>query len=779
MKNFTAILRKYTVAMVMNFAGLVFAFTAFMALMLQVGYQQGFDRTHPTSGRIYRVDKVGSAKDDVFKNILPRAYADDIIGSSPHIEAATISCPFIGETVFYAYMGEGMEPVPFKCGQEVVYPDVFKVFGIDIIEGSVSELENLSAVAIPHSLAKKLYGDEPAYGKIIRNDRAFGLNGETKIGEMTVGVVYEDFPANSQMRNYVYKNVGTSQQGSYGGANFTCWLLLDSPESKTLVEENFNNSFDYGENSDWLTDIELTPIEDIYFQDYGSAIYKNGSRGQMWLMVCISILVMLIGGINYSNFFTALAPMRVKTINTQKVLGSSLFQLRRNLIMEAVVFCLCAFAVSLCIVGPITEWICSQGLIDTSFKFTEQLQLVVLSAVVALSVGLAAGIYPSFYVTSLPAAFALKGNFAFSLSGRRFRTAMMILQYVISFTLLVFVVSVYRQNEYMITYDHGFDKEQILVTKLSQKHVSEKSDWLRERLSTLTEVEDVAYSMELVGGGDSYGTTTLPLGGEDVRVFTIYCSYNFLDVMGIPVVDGRNFTKSDGSSMAACAIMNQRVKELGGEMENPIVGQTAPVRINSMRNETAPLLYIVIPDGYASLDYAYIRLRSSNNKEEAISKVLEILNEMDPGYPFEIQQYDEILGILYNAEVKQGKVISIFSFLAAVLSLVGIFGQVLLDVQYRRRDIAVRKVYGAEIGTLIGDGIRRYFILVLASFALAVPVAWYAVTSWQAGFVERVELSPVTFILAFATIALLTLAIVAFQYWRAATIDPADILQKE
>ena len=778
MKNFLAILKKYTLAMVMNFTGLVLAFTAFMALMLQVGYQQSFDKMHPTSGRIYRVDKVGIGNDDVFRNILPRGYVDDIIGSSPHIQTATISCPFIEEGVFYAQRGNNLEPFAFKSAWDVCYPGIFEIFGTEIIEGSAKNLESYSNIAIPASLAKRLYGDDSAYGKVITNDRMFGFS-DANAREMVVGVVYRDFPANSQMRNCIYRHIGTMQQGNYGGANFACWILLDSPENKTLVEDNFNSNFDYGENKDWLTDIELTPIEDIYFEDEGSAIYRNGSRGQMWLLICISALVMLIGGINYSTFFTALAPIRVKTINTQKVLGSSQFQLRRGLIMEAVVFCLSAFAISLCIIAPVTEWLYSQGLSESYFTFAGQLPLVLLSAGFAVCTGLAAGIYPSLYVTSLPPAFALKGNFAFSLSGRRFRTIMMVLQYVISFALLVFVAQVYRQNKFMMEHDLGFDREQVLVTRISQKHYLEKEDWLRERLCSLPEVEDVAYASDLVGGEDVYGVTTLNLRGEDVRTFTLYCSYNFLDVLGIPVVDGRNFLESDTHGSQHYAIMNQKVKDLGGAIEETIIGQSGPVRVNSMRNESAPLLYIVLPDGYAALDYTYIRLHSGFSKTEALEKVYSVLKEMDSEYLFEVKHYDEILGILYEPEVKQGKIISLFTLLAAALSLIGVFGQVLLDVQYRKRDIAVRKVYGAEISGLVVGGLRKYFTLVMVSFIIAVPVAWYAVTQWQQNFAERTGVSALLFIGAFIAIQAITIAIVAFQYWRAATLDPADTLHKE
>ena len=414
-----------------------------------------------------------------------------------------------------------------------------------------------------------------------------------------------------------------------------------------------------------------------------------------------------------------------------------------------------------------------------SFKFDEQIPLVLLSTGIAVFIGVCAGVYPSFYVTSLPPAFALKGNWAFSLSGRKFRTTMLAVQYIISFVLLVFALSVYRQNGYMISFDHGFDKDQVLVAQLSERHVSGKSDWIRERLRMLPEVEDVAYALECIGGSDTYSVTSLDLNGVETRVFTVYCTYNFLDVMGIPVVDGRNFTESDNFNTAGCAIMNQKVKDLGGELNEVIAGQSGPVRINSMRNESAPLLYILLPRGYVAMDYMYIRLHSAENKEEVIEKIKAALAEMDPDYPFEIKQYDEILGGLYNTEIRQGKIISLFSLLAAALSLIGVFGQVLLDVHYRRRDIAVRRVYGAGTAGLVTSGLGRYFMLVGLSFIAASPIAWHLINGWQESFVERSGISLIIFAIAFIAVQTLTMAIVAFQYWRASTLDPADILQKE
>ena len=778
MKNFIAILRRYSIAMIMNFAGLVLALTAFMVLMLQISYQVEFDKGHPTSGRIYRVDKIGAVDDDIFKNIIPRGYADDIIGSSPHIIAGTIDCPFIGETVFNSILEDGMPPYVFKSKTDVIYPDFFKVFGTKFIEGSAEALNDLSQIAIPESLAKKLYGNESAIGHILTHNEGYKFGaGRTK--EFSVGAVYKDFPANSQIGNHIYLNVGSLHEGNYGGANFACWVLLDSADNKELVEQNFNDNYNYTD-SDWLTDIELTPIEEIYFGDEGSTIWKTGSRKQVWILICISILLMLIGGINYATFFTSLAPMRVKAVNTRKVLGSSIGKLRGELMLEAVLFSLAAFIVALGVMYPVSDWLVALGVSDMTFDFTSKLSLVLITGLISIVIGLAAGVYPSFYVTSLPTAFALQGNFAFSVAGRRFRTVMITLQFAITFALMIFALTVYRQNEYMTGYDTGFEKDRIAVVQISAEQYQFKSEWLQERLCSLPEVEDVAFALEGMGFSDSYSTFTLELEGQQVRCFSIYCSHNFLDVMGIPVVDGRNFLVSDVGN----AIMNQRLKDLGGKIEitegmGSIIGQTSDVRINSLRNETAPICYIYVPKDFATLGYVYIRLQKVYDKTGVTEKINAILTEMDPSYLFEVEYYEEVMERVYESEIRQGKIISIFSLLAAALSLIGVFGQVLLDVQYRRRDLAVKKVYGAETAGLMLDGLKRYAIIGIVSYAIAVPAAHYAVSRWLENFVEHTGLSAWTFILTFVVIMILTIGVAGFQYWNSANADPAEALRKE
>jgi len=331
----------------------------------------------------------------------------------------------------------------------------------------------------------------------------------------------------------------------------------------------------------------------------------------------------------------------------------------------------------------------------------------------------------------------------------------------------------------MTGYDTGFEKNRIAVVQISSEQYQFKSEWLQERLCSLAEVEDVAFALEGMGFSDSYSTFTLELQGQEVRCFSIYCSHNFLDVMGIHVIEGNNFHVSDVGK----AIMNQTLKDLGGieitESMGSIIGQTGNVRINSLRNETAPICYIYVPKDFATLGYTYIRLQEGYDKTDVTEKISAILSEMDPSYLFEVEFYDEVMENVYESEIKQGKIISIFSLLAAALSLIGVFGQVLLDVQYRRRDLAVKKVYGAETAGLVLDGLKRYVTIGIVSYAIAVPAACYAVSRWLESFVEHTGMSVWTYILTFVIIMTLTIVVAGFQYWHSANTDPAEALKTE
>ena len=280
LRNLKSLIRRYPLAVVLNFTGLVAALLAFALIFLQADYELSFDKCHPTSDRVFRVDK--KADESLFRNILPRGFADDIIASSAHIEAGCTLVPFFGE-VFFTAAEEGKTPVGYKRTVIFTSERFIDVFGIKMVEGNSKALETPGTVIIPQSLAQVLFPGESALGKLLKTDSKYLELAK----EAIVSGVYEDFPSNTQLGNDLYMPVGDIQKGSYGGANFVCYLLLDDALNAQAVADEFNTHFDFKPHGDWLTPIELVPLTSIYFRNEGN-IYKSGSRSQLLLLIAIA-----------------------------------------------------------------------------------------------------------------------------------------------------------------------------------------------------------------------------------------------------------------------------------------------------------------------------------------------------------------------------------------------------------------------------------------------------------------------------------------------------------
>ena len=258
LRNIKYTLRKYFVPMLMSLVGLILAFSAFMLISVQLDFENGFDRFHPDAGNIYRVDL--SDNNTIFRSILPPGFSDEVIRSSSHIVAGTVVCPFLGE-VYITTMKDGVSS-GFIETANVVSEDFFKVFGIKIVEGDSATLSKNEQLAIPQSMARKIFGNESPIGKQVKIKSGTGF---LRSDKWTVGAVYEDLPANSQIRNEIYMKIPDFYLQNFGASNFVCYLRLDDRENVSLVEDEFNSKFEFDKYRG-LTPIYLTPLVDVYFQ---------------------------------------------------------------------------------------------------------------------------------------------------------------------------------------------------------------------------------------------------------------------------------------------------------------------------------------------------------------------------------------------------------------------------------------------------------------------------------------------------------------------------------
>jgi len=764
------------VAVVLNFTGLVAAFVAFALIFLQADYELSFDKCHPTAERVFRADKKGD--ESLFRNILPRGFADDIIGSSAHIEAGCTFMPFMGE-IYFSVAADGKAPAGYKRDLIFVSERFIDVFGIKMVEGDSHALEGPNSVIIPRSLAENLFPGEPALGKLLKTDAKY----MELPREVTVTGVYADFTSNTQLGNDLYLTIGDVQKGAYGGANFVCYLLLDDAGSAGAVADEFNSHFDFAPHGDWLTPIELVPLTSIYFRNEGN-VYKSGSRSQLLLLIAIAILILGIGLINFTNFYVALTPLRIRNVNLQKILGSSTWRLRALVVAEALIWCICAFVVAALLLGPISEALATRGVLMQAFSIGKHWSLLLFVGTVAVATGIIAGIWPGIYSTSGQPAMILKGNYGLSASGKTLRSVLVGVQFVISTALLIFVLFVQRQSRFMQEYPCGYDKNNLAVVDIGGENGREKADWLQERMCSLPEVEDVAFANDLIGGADAYSTEGADFGDGQVSMSMIYCSWNLPQVLGLELLEGRDFNEGEFGPI----LFTQDLKAHGAEMKvyadefgdgAPIVGFIRNVNITSMRKADSPVAFQVHTRKGRSMPFAYIRLTEGTDRLAAVEKIQEVLTEMDPTMPYEVQFYDAIGKNLYSGEERLRLAVWLFSLLAVLLSLVGIWGQVLMDVQYKRMEISVKRVFGADMGQITSEGLMLYLRTVAICYVIAAPVGWLVVKYYLQQFAHRVGFMPSVFLLALVIVGVLCAAVVLYHYLKTARMNPAEALKNE
>lgn len=303
-RNFINVLIRFKVATILNVAGLAVAFAAFLIIMMQVSFEHNFDRCHPNSTRIYRM---GLSFPDGASMIHCRPLIESFIHSSPHIEAGTLINPYIGEMYVTVTKKEGKQG--FKETIITCHPEITRMFQFTMREGESSCLSEPEKALIPESMAHRLFGKESAIGKQIVPDG--GIWTKPGVKYLVVGGVYKDFPENTQLKNVIYTEMSPDYAlTNWISSNYFCYVMLDPSASPKEVAENFDAHFDYSKQyGDMAKDIhaELVPLTDIYYmnEDSSGSLVKNGSAEKTRLLTLIAFLVIIVAGINFTNFSTS------------------------------------------------------------------------------------------------------------------------------------------------------------------------------------------------------------------------------------------------------------------------------------------------------------------------------------------------------------------------------------------------------------------------------------------------------------------------------------------
>lgn len=806
-RNFLTTLRRYKISSLLNVIGLTLAFTAFYVIMTQVWWELGYNRSLHEADRIYLVENEDWYEPGKWSSWLNRPVPERVIASTAGVEVGGCMWGGFGSGTCWTSNEPSFGYNKFSASCGSVSLPFLDVFAFRSVEGDVHDIGKPKSVIVSREAAERM---RVGVGSLIWVD----TDEPQPDGAMEVVAVFEDFPDNSLLGECeVVKNLGETNLYTTSEWSFNYFVKFRpgaDPDEFARQWTNVNQEMqreaaekraaagDAADDDDesGIYGVRLSPVSDLYFESDSQAPCRQGSVVTTYTLLGIAVLVIVLAFINFVNFFFALVPVRIRTVNTFKVFGAPASSLRFNFVFEAfglvLIALLAAWYVSFALQG--TEF---ASYISASLALSQNLEVVGLVAVVAFVMALAASLYPAWYITSFAPALVVKGSFGGTRSGRRLRTLLLGVQFFISIGLIIATSFIRLQHDYMMHYDMGFDKENLLAVRLSERGAV-SYDALRQKLLSDPQVKDVtgATSRLVSVGRMGWGRE---FKGRQVAFQSYVVQPDFLRVMGIPITDGRDFLESDFDKELGTMIFNEAARrefemQVGDRIngfvspDEQIVGFCADFNFKPLQYGVSPFCFYLLPkkiqpENYWHLPHVvYVRMTPGADIAAVTAHIRRCIAEVDPRTEpgdIVVRVFDEELGLEYDNERKLTAIVGLFALLAVVIALMGVFGLVLFETQHRRREIAVRRVMGASRGEILAMFNRRYVMLVAVCFVLAVPVSIWAVRHWLAGFAYAVPLYWWVFALALAGVLAVTALTVTVRSWRAVNENPAESVKSE
>ena len=806
-RNFLTLLRRYTTSSVLNIVGMAVAFAAVYLIAVQVTFDLSYNRVIKNSERIYRLEHPSWSEDGTWTYSWNRRIPTEMCDVCPEIESAG-AINVLGnpqyQDEYSVRRNSSIENFTISIGSAEL--SALAVFPFEFIAGGIDEeFKANQGMIISESVAKRCnlnVGDRINYGR-----------GAISQAQLVISGIYKDFPKPSTMSNsegyIIMPEAKPEDEPNWGIPHYVLLREGASPkEAEQRMVEYLKNDcekrgFSEEEYKQQLALItpRLTPIADLYFADDTEPEWMHGSRTTTYTLIAIAVLILVISFINFVNFFFALIPSRIRAVNNYKIFGAPTAKLRLNFLVETIGLILVSlFGAAIIVVlfadTPLKEYI------STSVAINENWSLAGVMALCVVLLGVVVSLYPAWYITKFSPAFVIKGDFSASKSGRILRYTLVGVQYTISIALIICSLFVYRQHQYMLTKEMGFDKENLLVATLPYEAVNgqwsqvldyTKRDALLDRLKQNPQIKDIAMSRGSITNPVMSWTRQISL--NESQAFTVHVvSHNFLQVMGIDIVEGRDFMPSDELTETGALIFNETAAKefeltaessieghIGGE-KTPVVGICKDFNFQSAHYDVRPFTFLIYGKyGFDLPRVAYIRTVAGANIADVRKYIENTVLEMSPNSDPEkikVQFFSDELEFVYQREDKLSTLITLFSFLSIVISIIGVFGLVLFETQYRRREIGIRRVHGASVGGILRMFNRKYLYIVAACSAVAIPVSYYIISRWMEQYVYRVEMSWWVYALAVGVILLITIVTVSLRSWSAANENPMESIQK-
>lgn len=777
----------------LNLLGLSIGFAAFGALFLLTAYESSYDN-FPGANRVFRIKGIrinqdGSSRQSVYA---PFAAGPDMKASFPEVEHETRIIKTVG---MFRYADR------WTKSEEVAYvnEDFFHVFSISLLSGNTDNaLSQINTMVLSASFAKKVFGDEDPIGKQI------DYKGRTYYE--VVGV-FPDFPKNSHVKLDAllsFKNYEAIMRKDIAEEPWrwdipVTYLRVANVADEPALQEKIprlieEKTGEYLRQVYQQFQIELQPVADIHLKsNLEGELTKNGDGKLVIYLRTISLVVLLLAWINYISLSTAKSIERSREVGVRKVLGSGRAQLIVQFLAESLILQIAALllAIGILIIGqpywpefilPITDL----RQIPVSFWF------IVVG--ILLTGTFLTGLYPALLISGYNPVNALKGTLSALGRGAQVRRVLVIIQFIISLVLIIWIFVVVGQLKFMRNTPLGFDSNRLVIrdSEVYDSLFDRNSDLYKKELNRIAGVKQVSYVGMLPGDhGLAYSSNVRTLNAPAESTITlefVMVDENFDSTYGLKSLAGTGF-KETSTPWKEIILNKSAMRAVGFTEPEVAIGErilffndTAKIvrvvedfHFHSPREPVKPMAFLFVPH----MGFYFTLNAEPAATSSVIQEAEKLFATIYPGQPFVYKMLDDHFNAQYNAELQFERLLYFFSALSVCITCLGLLGMAAYTTHVRKKEIGIRKTLGASSLGILMLLWREYMVTILLASLIALPVSWYLASHWLTDFATRLSLTPVLFVLPLAILVVITLATVLFQTLRAAMTNPVDSIRYE
>lgn len=772
---------------VINISGLALGLTCSLLIMLWVQDERSVDGFHSNGKQLFQVYERNHYDGKVDAGYATQGLlAEELKKTIPEVQYASgfeYAAPPGAQNNFEADDKVG------KMSGMFAGADFFKMFSYPLIHGDPATSLNMpGGIALSRRMAEFFFGKAgAAVGKTIRFE-----NKE----DLLVTAIFENLPANSSRQfdflrtwtDFVKQNAWVNNWGNTSPATFVQLRAdADLPKTGAKIKDFI---YRYQEKTaGFYTELILQSYPDKYLHSSFKNGYVDGGRIEyVRLFSIVAVFILLIACINFMNLATARSVKRAKEVGVRKVIGAQRSSLMIQFAGEALLLSFFSVIIAIVLTAlllPVFNNLTGKSLVVPFDQPIFYAAIIVLM----LITGLVAGSYPAFFLSSLKPVSVLKGKLKFTWSSIFLRKGLVVFQFSLSIILIVGMIVIYRQMEYVQTKNLGYNRENLIYLPI-EGELAKNYQLFKERAGRETSISGIS-KMRNSPTFIEHHTGSIEWPGKDPNLRVSFADavvgYDFVRTLKLKLKDGRDFSKDFGTDSASYILNETAAKKIGfkdavgqtvvwGNRKGTVIGVLEDFHFNSMHATIEPLI-IRLDENWS---WGTILIRTTAGEtQRAIASLEKIWKSLNPKFPFSYQFSDTEYAKLYKSEQVVSKLTNIFAFLAVFISCLGLFGLATFTAEQRNKEIGVRKVLGASVPNIVSLLSANFLKPVLIAMLIAFPVAWYSMNKWLADFAYKISIGWWMFALAGLLILAIALLTVCYQSIKAALINPVKSLRTE